>query len=190
MHGKFKQCYYLQSQKVWAGMIQNQGLFEKNLPLALIVYRPNILEKVSTFFLYFSMVLSKAPTSYYKKSWNNFCCTVFLFVSVAKVYLIFLKFNFKLEMLVFLSFEVSFLLYIFKWKVVFLAKKPTVKYETYFCGETVKFKFWWQKLELCKVVCIEKPHCYWQLGYVFNSRKSVMFLISHEFNYIHLLMIT
>ena len=35
MHGKFKQCYYLQSQKVWAGMIQNQGLFEKNLPLAL-----------------------------------------------------------------------------------------------------------------------------------------------------------
>ena len=68
MHGKFKQCYYLQSQKVWAGMIQNQGLFEKNLPLALIVYRPNILEKVSTFFLYFSMVLSKAPTSYYKKS--------------------------------------------------------------------------------------------------------------------------
>ena len=43
-----------------------------------------------------------------KKNWSNFCYIVLLHLSAQKEYLRFLKLYFKLEMLIFLSFVVSF----------------------------------------------------------------------------------
>ena len=57
----------------------------------------------------FPMLFRKAPASSGKKFWNNFCCIVLLFVWSQKVCLRFLKSFFKLEILIFLPFVVSFL---------------------------------------------------------------------------------
>ena len=48
-----------------------------------------------------------------EKFWNNFYCIVFLFKWAQKVWVRFLKFYFKLEILLFLSFVVSFLVDMF-----------------------------------------------------------------------------
>ena len=68
----FKVCCYLQSQKVWASIIQNQN-FKKSCRLNGIVNRSNISKKI--FYVDFgrdfpcskSIFLSKAPTARYKK---------------------------------------------------------------------------------------------------------------------------
>ena len=48
-----------------------------------------------------------------KKNWNNFCCITLLFVWAQKVCLRFLKSYFKLKILIFLSFVVSYLVDMF-----------------------------------------------------------------------------
>ena len=86
----FKVCCYLQSQKVWASIIQNHVMFQKSCRLNGIVNRSNISKKI--FYVDFgrdfpcskSIFLSKAPTARYKKVWNNFCSIVFLFASAQK----------------------------------------------------------------------------------------------------------
>ena len=68
----FKVCCYLQSQKVWASIMQNQN-FKKSCRLNGIVNRSNISKKI--FYVDFgrdfscpkSILLSKAPTACYKK---------------------------------------------------------------------------------------------------------------------------
>ena len=57
----------------------------------------------------FFMLFLKAPTFCRKKFWNNFCSIALLFVWAQKVCLRFLKSYFKLEILIFLPFMVSFL---------------------------------------------------------------------------------
>ena len=54
---------------------------------------------------------------------NNFCCIVLVFVWAQKICLRFFESYFKLEILIFLSFVVSFLVDMFKWKTA-------VKFET------------------------------------------------------------
>ena len=61
----------------------------------------------------YSMLFLKAPASYGKKTWNNFCTIVLLFVRAQKKCLRFLKSYFKLEILIFLSFVISVLLDLF-----------------------------------------------------------------------------
>ena len=71
---------------------------------------------------------------------NNFWCIVFLLGLALKLCVRFLKFCFKLGILIFLFYIVLFVFYLFKLNVVFLRKKtPTVEYETHFCREAVKF---------------------------------------------------
>ena len=68
----FKVCCYLQSQKVWTSIIQNQN-FKKSCPLNGIVNRSNISKKIfyvdlgRDFPCSKSIFLSKAPTARYKK---------------------------------------------------------------------------------------------------------------------------
>ena len=66
---------------------------------------------------------------------------MFLFASAQKICLRYLKFCFKLEILIYLFFFVSFISNIFKQKVVFPAKKaPAVESVTQFCSEADKAK--------------------------------------------------
>ena len=86
----FKVCCYLQSQKVWASIIQNHVMFQKSYCLNGIVNRSDISKKI--FYVDFwrdfpcskSIFPSKAPTARYKEVWNNFCSIVFLFASAQK----------------------------------------------------------------------------------------------------------
>ena len=74
-----------------------------------------------------------------KKFWTNFCCFVLLYLWAQKVCFRFLKPYFKLEVLIFLSFTVSFLLDMFKWKAPSLTKKTSVvKSETHFSREAIE----------------------------------------------------
>ena len=57
------------------------------------------------------------------KCWNNFYCIVLLFIWAQKACLRSLNFHFKLDILIFLFFVVSFLVDIFKQKASFLMKK-------------------------------------------------------------------
>ena len=84
----------------------------------------------------FSMLFSKVPGSL-QNTWN-FSCIVLLFVWAQKLCLRFLKSFLKLEILMFLSFGVSFLVDMFNWKSYFLTKKTSlVKSETYFSREAI-----------------------------------------------------
>ena len=92
--------------------------FCKKLPLgwdcrqskySLYIYNIRFLNFGRGFCTPFSMLFRKAPASSGKKFWNNFCCIVLLFVWSQKVCLRFLKSYFKLEILIFLPFVVSFL---------------------------------------------------------------------------------
>ena len=61
----------------------------------------------------FTILFPKVPAYCGKRNWNNFCCIVLLFVWAQTECLIFLKSYFKLEILIFLSFAVSFLVDMF-----------------------------------------------------------------------------
>ena len=67
-----------------------------------------------------------------KRFWTNFCCIVLLYLWAQKVCLKFLKSFFRLQILIFLFFVVSFLVDMFNWKAPFLKKKTVVKSETRF----------------------------------------------------------
>ena len=71
------------------------------------------------FFCYFQ----KLQLLKVKIFWNNFFSIVLLFVWAQKLYLRFSKSYFILKILIFLSFLVSFLVDMFKWKATFPTKK-------------------------------------------------------------------
>ena len=74
-----------------------------------------------------------------KNFWTNFCYIVLLYLWVQKVCLRFLKSYFKLEILIFLSFVVSFSVDMFNSKALFLTKKTSmVKSETHLSRESTK----------------------------------------------------
>ena len=83
----------------------------------------------------FSMLFPKASASCGKKK-KFFCCIVLLFVWAQKVCLRLLKFYFRLEILIFLSFVVSFLVDMFNQKGHFLAASA-VRPETHFSREAI-----------------------------------------------------
>ena len=88
------------------------------------------------FWGFFSMLFPKAQASCGKNLWNNFSWIVLLF---EKVCFRILKFYFKLEILIFLYFVVSFSVDIFNWKDPFLTKKTSVvKSETRFRREATE----------------------------------------------------
>ena len=58
-----------------------------------------------------------------KKFWTNFCCIVLLYLWTQKACLRFLKSYFRLEILIFLSFVVSFLVEMLSKKPLFWRKK-------------------------------------------------------------------
>ena len=58
-----------------------------------------------------------------KELWTNFCCVVLLYLWIQKVCLRFLKFCFKLEILIFFSFVVSFFSRYVQLKSFFSDKK-------------------------------------------------------------------
>ena len=86
----------------------------------------------------FSMLFPKAPASFGKKIWNNFHCIVIQLVWAQKECLRFLKSCFKLKVLIFLSFAVSFLVDMFSQKAPFLTRKAVVKSGTQFSREAAK----------------------------------------------------
>ena len=69
----FKVCCYLQSQKVWTSILQNDDMFQKK-PLLLtdqiylkIIFKTFFVDFGRNFSCSKSMFLSKAPTERYKK---------------------------------------------------------------------------------------------------------------------------
>ena len=123
--------------------------FCKKLPLiALDTGRNNIFCKYNihifsnldvAFAVPFLCYLQKLQLLVIKTIWNNFCCIVLLFVWAQKVCLRFLKSYFKLEILIFLSFAVSFLVDMFNWRAPFLTKRiSAVKSETHFSRKAIE----------------------------------------------------
>ena len=88
----------------------------------IITSRANILSKYIIYIFFnfargfygsFPMLFPKAPAYCCTKFWTNFCCIVLLYLWAQKSCLRFLISYFKLEILIFLSFVVSFLVDIF-----------------------------------------------------------------------------
>ena len=109
---------YLQSEKIWVAVLQTLYMFAKNYHFHWIAGRASIISKYiiyiffnfgRDFYGFFPILFPKAPASYCKKILTNFWCIPLLYLWPQKLGLRFLKSNFKLEMLIFLSFMVSFL---------------------------------------------------------------------------------
>ena len=105
---------------------------KKNYHLHWIADRANILGKYIIYIFLnfrcgfcgsFSLLFPKSPASCGKKILKYFCWITLLFVWDQKVCLSFLKSYFTLEILIFLSFVVSFLVDMFNGKAPFLMKK-------------------------------------------------------------------
>ena len=113
---------YLQSDKIWVAVLQNQYIFAKNYYLHGIGGKASIVCKyiIYIFFQFWEWLLvsflcffQKLQLLVVKIFSNNFCCIVLLFVWAHKVCLRFLKSYFKLKILILLSFLVSFLMNMF-----------------------------------------------------------------------------
>ena len=86
----FKLLCYLQNEKIWVVVLQNQYMFAKNYQLHWIASTSNILRKYLMYiFFQFWSVAFAVPFLYdfqklqllgIKKIYNNFCCIVLLFV--------------------------------------------------------------------------------------------------------------
>ena len=110
--------------------------------------------------------------------------TLYFYLHELKKCLIFLKSYFKLDILTFLSFVVSFLVDLFNYKAPFLTKK-NINGEIYRSSYRKLTCHHWQKLELCKVIHNKKLHTdYW--GCDFNSRKYMIFLVYLSSRYAHI----
>ena len=119
----FKVLCYLQSEKIWVAFLQNKYMFAKNYHLHWIAGRANIPSKYIIYIFFnfrrgfcgfFPMLFPKAPPFCCKKNWTNFCCIILLYLWTLKVCLRLLKSYLKLEIWIFLSFVVSFLVDMFK----------------------------------------------------------------------------
>ena len=106
----------------WISRSKDWYMFAKNSDLHWIVGRANILSKyIMYIFFNFGRAFCGLFVSYFqklqllvvKKFWTKFCCIVLLYLWAQKECLRFLKSYFKLEVLIFLSFVVSFLIDIF-----------------------------------------------------------------------------
>ena len=97
-------------------------MFAKSYHLHWIAGRANILLWIYNihifsilgvaFALPFLCYFQKLQLLVVKKKWNNFCCITLVFVQAQKLCLRFLKSYLKLEILIFLSFVVSFSRYV------------------------------------------------------------------------------
>ena len=129
---------YIQSEKMWVIVLQNQHMFTKTSPWNGLQTEQIISANIwYTYFFnfghcfcdFFSKLFSKAPTYCGKKNWNNFCYIGLLFVWAQKVCFRFLKSYFKLETLISLLFAVPFSVDMFNLKVnsikklIFLQRK-------------------------------------------------------------------
>ena len=118
-------------------------MFVKNYYLNWTAGRANILLKFTYFCnfgrdFYGVFLFPKTPASCCKKNWNNLCCTVLLFAWAQKICLRFLKSYFKLEMLILLTFVVSFEVDMLKLKSYFSDKKTSsVKSDTNVSREAI-----------------------------------------------------
>ena len=99
---------YIQSEKMWVIVLQNQHMFTKTSTWNELQTEQKISVNIwYTYFFnfghcfcgFFSMLFPKAPTYCGKKNWNNFCC-----IDCFR----FLKSYFKLETLISLSFAMPF----------------------------------------------------------------------------------
>ena len=123
---------YLQSEKIWIVVLQNYYMFAKTT--TCIRLQTWQIFSVNIWYTYFSilgMALAVPFLCYFQKLqhlvvkelWTNFCCVVLLYLWIQKVCLRFLKFCFKLEILIFLSFVVSFFSRYVQLKSFFSDKK-------------------------------------------------------------------
>ena len=127
--GGIKVLCNLQSEKIWVAVLQNtriKNTSTKNYHLPGIEGRANILFEYSIYiyiyiYIYififgygfcgsFSMLFPEGPGSCDKQT---LCYIVLLFLWAQKACLRFLNFFFKLDMLIYLSFVVSFLVDMF-----------------------------------------------------------------------------
>ena len=79
----------------------------------IYIYIRSISILVLAFVVPFLCYFLKLQILMIKKFWNDFCCIVFLFLWAQKVHLRFLKSDFKLKILTYLSLMVSFLVDMF-----------------------------------------------------------------------------
>ena len=105
---------------------KSSRLHWKNCHLHWILGRANILSKyvIQLFFCFgcgfcgfFPTLFTKAPAL-----WTNFCCIAILYLWAQKVSLRFLKSYFKLKILTFLSFVLSFLANMLTKNLIFWQK--------------------------------------------------------------------
>ena len=96
------------------------------------IHMPSVLGLA--FVVLFPCYFQKIQILLIKRFWNNFYRIVLLFASAQKVHFSFLKSCFKLEILIFLPFVLSFLVDMFNWENPFLAAKS----ETHCNGEVFK----------------------------------------------------
>ena len=129
MMGGIKVLCNLQSEKIRVAVLQNtriKNTFTKNYHLPGIEGRANILFEYSiyiyiyiysflgmAFAILFRCYFQKVQVLVIKKFWETFCYIVLLFLWAQKACLRFLKFSFKLDMLIYFSFVVSFLVDMF-----------------------------------------------------------------------------
>ena len=115
---KFEVLCYLQNEKTW--VVEN---FLQKTTTCIGLQAEQIFS-IKIWYTYFSNFGHGfcVPFPYYsqnlqplvvKKIWNSLCCIVLLFVWAQKLCLRFLKSYFKLEVLIFLSFVVPFLVDMF-----------------------------------------------------------------------------
>ena len=104
--------------------------FQKNYHLHWIAGRVNILSKdiinifqFWTWLLRFlSYIISKSYSFLLQKHSEQIFATLYFYIYELKKCLKFLKSYFKLEIIIFLSFPVSFLVHMFNWKAPFLTE--------------------------------------------------------------------
>ena len=119
---KLNALCYLQSEKIWAIVLQSY-IFAKNYHFDWTTGRANILCKYNIhLFSILGMVFVVSFLCYFQKLHLLACRNVLLFAWPQKMSQI-LKTFFKLEILIFLSFAVSFLVDMFNLKAPFLTKK-------------------------------------------------------------------
>ena len=138
----FQVLYYLQSEKIWAVFPHSYYMFMKNYQWHWIADRANIHNKyiISMFFnfecgfMLLGCVVSKCS------SWlQETFAALYFYIYELKKCLRFWKSYFKLEILIFLSFVMSFLVDEFNKKAPFLTMKIlALKSETYFSREAIK----------------------------------------------------
>ena len=119
---------YLKCEKIWVIVLQNS----KNYHLHWIKNRASIIFKYiiciffqfwTRFMLFLLHYFQKVQLLVVKKIWNDFCFIVLMRPWAWKMCFRFLKSYFKLEILMFWSFVVSSLVYMFNQKAYFLMKK-------------------------------------------------------------------